>query len=120
MGAEGPDLLGEPAAGSESGRLVPEQLVRPRTLLVLSMMVAQSAGRRIISYPQWSDRAIAKVCGLSVKTVGSLRQRMTAELPQLDARVGRDGRARPLKFAAEDSSQRTDKRESGGIAAGMG
>ncbi|MDQ3764730.1 MAG: hypothetical protein M3460_25325 [Actinomycetota bacterium] len=81
---------------------MPEQLVRLRALLALSMVVAQSAERMIISYPQWSDRAIAKVCGLSIKTVGFLQQRMTGELPQLEARVGRDGRARPLKFAEED------------------
>jgi hypothetical protein len=38
---------------------------------------------------------VAGVCGLSDKTIGRLRK-TTAELPQTSARIGRDGRHRPV------------------------
>lgn len=44
--------------------------------------------------PQWSDRAIAMVTGLSDKTVAGIR-RSSAEIPPSNTRIGRDGRARP-------------------------
>jgi ParB-like chromosome segregation protein Spo0J len=54
----------------------------------------------LASRPEWSDRAIAEVCGLDHKTVGRLRsgsqERPTGEGPRSDARVGRDGRLRPV------------------------
>lgn len=46
--------------------------------------------------PDWSDRRIADVSGLSPATVARLRDRATADSGQLRARVGRDGRVRPL------------------------
>jgi hypothetical protein len=47
------------------------------------------------SHPDWSDRAIADVCGLSPKTIAGVRRRSTDGV-QCDARVGRDGRVRPV------------------------
>jgi ParB-like chromosome segregation protein Spo0J len=50
--------------------------------------------------PEWSDRRIATVSGISPKTVARLRDRATVDSAQLRARVGRDGRIR-----AVDSSE---------------
>jgi len=59
-----------------------------------------SAATRIIaSHPHMSDRAIAESAGLGARTVASIRRRSTAEMPQLNARVGRDGKVRPLNSA---------------------
>lgn len=56
----------------------------------------EAALKIVASQPGWSDRRIAEVCGLSPKTVGRLRERTTVASPQLRARVGRDGVARPI------------------------
>ncbi|HEV2780633.1 MAG TPA: ParB/RepB/Spo0J family partition protein [Actinophytocola sp.] len=56
-----------------------------------------AAGRIIASHPQWSDRAVAAATGLSDKTVSRIRaQCATDSTPAATARVGRDGRIRPL------------------------
>ncbi|WP_201760476.1 MULTISPECIES: ParB/RepB/Spo0J family partition protein [unclassified Nonomuraea] len=55
-----------------------------------------AATRIIISHPRMSDRAIAQVSGLGAKTVAALRRRSTESTPRLNARVGRDGKVRPL------------------------
>ena len=60
----------------------------------------KAAAQRIVMIrPQWSDRAIAAVGGLSAKTVGAIRRRSTEEIPQSNARLGGDGRVRPLAAA---------------------
>ncbi|HET9137904.1 streptomycin biosynthesis protein [Actinophytocola sp.] len=65
--------------------------------LPLSLSDRTAAAERILrSHRQWSDRAIAAVTGLSHKTVGSIRRRSSGELTQSPARVGRDGRVRPV------------------------
>ncbi|WP_345430038.1 ParB/RepB/Spo0J family partition protein [Actinoallomurus vinaceus] len=65
--------------------------------LPLSLADREAAAARIVSsQPEWSDRAIGAATGLSAKTVGAIRQRATADSPQLHARIGRDGRVRPL------------------------
>jgi hypothetical protein len=58
----------------------------------------QAAARLLRICPDKSDRAIAELAGLSGKTVGALR-RSIADLPRLEARVGRDGRVRTLGSA---------------------
>ncbi|MFF7652045.1 ParB/RepB/Spo0J family partition protein [Streptomyces sp. NPDC007983] len=59
-----------------------------------------AAAKRIInSHPEWSDRAIASVTGLSHKTVGVIRRRASGEIPQSSTRLGRDGRERPVDAA---------------------
>lgn len=65
--------------------------------LPLSRADRNTAAARIVrSHPQWSDRMIASIAGLSPKTVGSIRLRSSDELPQSSVRLGRDGRLRPI------------------------
>ncbi|MDL4821055.1 ParB/RepB/Spo0J family partition protein [Actinomadura opuntiae] len=54
-----------------------------------------AALRILMSHPDMSDRAVAKTTGLGTRAVAELR-RSTDAVPQLKARVGRDGRVRPL------------------------
>ncbi|MER7756572.1 ParB/RepB/Spo0J family partition protein [Kitasatospora sp. NPDC097643] len=68
--------------------------------LPLSLADRKAAAVRIIgSHPQWSDRRIASVVGLAANTVGSIRQRSTAQNEQPNTSVGRDGRVRPRSGA---------------------
>jgi ParB-like chromosome segregation protein Spo0J len=65
--------------------------------LPLSRADRRAAAERIIaSHPQMSDRAIALTAGLGAKSVAAIRRRLSEALPQLNVRVGRDGRVRPL------------------------
>lgn len=67
--------------------------------LPLTLDDRRSAARRIIaSFPEWSDRAVAHVTKLSPRTVRSIRSSSDAPA-QSNARIGRDGRARPLEPA---------------------
>jgi ParB-like chromosome segregation protein Spo0J len=60
----------------------------------------RAAAQRILHvHPDWSDRAVAGVTGLSDKTIGTLRGRSSAEAPQSPTRLGRDGRPRPMNTA---------------------
>jgi ParB-like chromosome segregation protein Spo0J len=69
--------------------------------LPLSQADRRAAATRIIaSHPQMSDRAIARASGLGAKAVASIRRRSTDPGSQLNARVGRDGRVRPLNSVA--------------------
>lgn len=69
--------------------------------LPLSLQDRTAAALRIFrSHPDWSDRRIASVTGLSPGTVGSLRGCAGASPAQLSLRTGRDGRSRPLDGAA--------------------
>jgi transposase-like protein len=43
-----------------------------------------------------SDRAIAESAGLAAKSVASIRRRETDAAPELNARLGKDGKVRPL------------------------
>jgi hypothetical protein len=58
-----------------------------------------AAARILQTHSDWSDRAVSTSTGLSAKTVRSIR-RSTADNPQLNKRVGKDGRVRPLNAAA--------------------
>lgn len=65
--------------------------------LPLSQADRRAAATRIIaSHPQMSDRAIARSSGLGAKAVASIRRRSTDAGAQLNVRVGRDGKVRPL------------------------
>ncbi|MFC0435070.1 ParB/RepB/Spo0J family partition protein [Kutzneria buriramensis] len=69
--------------------------------LPLSLADRTAAAARIIAArPQWSDRAIARSTGLAPNTVAGIRRRATAQSAQLHARVGRDGRSRPVNGAS--------------------
>ncbi|MCP3805291.1 ParB N-terminal domain-containing protein [Allokutzneria sp. A3M-2-11 16] len=65
----------------------------------LPLTVAERSGaaaRIIASHPQWSDRRIAAVVGVAPGTVSSLRKRTESGSARAEARVGRDGRIRPI------------------------
>ncbi|WP_159394926.1 ParB/RepB/Spo0J family partition protein [Streptomyces sp. 2323.1] len=65
--------------------------------LPLTLADRKAAATRILrAHPAWSDRMIAGLVGLSPKTVGVVRQRLTEDVPQSAARVGRDGRVRRM------------------------
>lgn len=69
--------------------------------LPLSQADRRAATMRIIaSHPHLSDRAIGHSVGLAAKTVAAIRRGSSDDLPQSNARVGRDGRVRPLDSAA--------------------
>jgi ParB-like nuclease domain len=77
--------------------------------LPLSLADRKAATLRILkAHPEWSDRSIGMITGLSPKTVGAARRDAGEdEVPQLSARVGRDGRYRSLRSvvtAAEEGS----------------
>lgn len=75
--------------------------------LPLSVGDRRRATVRVLKrHPDWSDRRIASVCGLSGRTVARLRREQTGRsdgpdsdgtLVELERRVGRDGKARPVQ-----------------------
>jgi AraC-like DNA-binding protein len=68
--------------------------------LPLSLAERKRAAVRVIaSHPQWSDRLVASVAGLSHKTVATIRRSATGSNSQLHVRRGHDGRVRPLSSA---------------------
>lgn len=65
--------------------------------LPLSIAERKAAAVRLMdSYPEWSDRLIARTAGLSHTTVGVERRRASGCGVQLDRRVGKDGKVRPV------------------------
>jgi ParB-like chromosome segregation protein Spo0J len=65
--------------------------------LPLSRADRVAAAERIVaSHPQMSDRTIGHSVGLSAKSVAGIRKRSIGDLSQPSARIGKDGRARPL------------------------
>lgn len=65
----------------------------------LTLEERRAAVRRILgTHPDWSDRRVARVCGLAGHTVAEERQRSRS--PVAGVRVGADGRARPVDPAA--------------------
>ncbi|MEV4583282.1 ParB N-terminal domain-containing protein [Nonomuraea jabiensis] len=64
--------------------------------LPLSQADRRAAALRILmTHPRMSDRAIAESAGLGTKAVAELRRSSDA-VPQLNARIGKDGKVRPL------------------------
>jgi ParB-like chromosome segregation protein Spo0J len=69
--------------------------------LPLSSADREAAASRILAlYPQWSDRAVAAAAGLSPTTVSAIRRRLFLPAERENARVGRDGRVRPVDGSA--------------------
>ena len=69
--------------------------------LPLSQADRRAAAIRIVaSHPHMSDRSIGESVGLAARTVASIRRRSGEDVPQLGARMGRDGKIRPLDSAA--------------------
>jgi len=68
--------------------------------LPLSQADRRAAAARIIdSHPQLSDRAVGYLVGLAARAVAAIRRRKPESEAQPDARIGRDGRVRPLNSA---------------------
>src|ERR1700722_20176089 len=68
--------------------------------LPLTLSERKAAARRVLeSYPHWSDRSIGLSAVVFNKTVGKIRGCATEEISQLDPRVGRDGKVRPVSPA---------------------
>lgn len=66
--------------------------------LPLSLADRKAAAARILQgRPEWSDRSVAAIVGLSPKTVGTLRR--TSACGPAAIRIGRDGRVRPVESA---------------------
>ncbi len=83
--------------GEESDAFVLAVTLNAAHGLPLSLADRTAAAARIVStHPHWSDRRIATVTGLSGATVGAVRGRASDQNAQSNARVGRDGRARPV------------------------
>jgi ParB-like chromosome segregation protein Spo0J len=69
--------------------------------LPLAMSDRKRAALRIVmSHPQWSDRRVASVTGISPGTVADLRRRIPGGPERSTSRVGQDGRVRPLDGTA--------------------
>ncbi|PNE43034.1 hypothetical protein AOB60_07195 [Streptomyces noursei] len=68
--------------------------------LPLSLQDRKSAAVRLLqTHAELSDRALARVAGLSPKTVGAIRRCSGEENPHPNKRIGRDGRAHPMDTA---------------------
>lgn len=69
--------------------------------LPLALADRKHAAERIAaSHPQWSDRRVAAVTGISPGTVADIRRRMTGASAPESSRIGQDGRVRPLDCSA--------------------
>lgn len=55
-----------------------------------------SAKRILTAHPNWSDRAVARITGLSAKSIVSLRNSSSGEMQFGGKRLGRDGKRRPV------------------------
>ena len=68
--------------------------------LPLTLADRTAAAARILgSYPDWSDRAIARATGLAAATVRGIRRRRAGDFAQPSTRIGSDGRMRPIDIA---------------------
>jgi hypothetical protein len=65
--------------------------------LPLSMRERTAAARRIMrTHPGWSDRVIASIARISARTVAEVRAELGGAVAQSSARLGADGRVRPV------------------------
>jgi ParB-like chromosome segregation protein Spo0J len=60
----------------------------------------RAAERIATSHPQWSDRRVAAVTGISPGTVADIRRRIGGAAAPDASRIGQDGRVRPLDCSA--------------------
>ncbi|GII86996.1 hypothetical protein Ssi03_49860 [Sphaerisporangium siamense] len=87
--------------GSEDSAFVRAVEENVRHGLPLSAAERRTAAARIMtSHPDWSDRRIAAVVGLSPKTVAEIRSASDSLRRAGEVRLGRDGRARPVDAAS--------------------
>ncbi|MFJ8753953.1 ParB/RepB/Spo0J family partition protein [Streptomyces sp. NPDC102441] len=57
---------------------------------------AAAVERILSSHSEWSDRALASFAGVSARRVAEIRRKLKTDVPALEARIGRDGRLRPV------------------------
>ncbi|MGW7544681.1 streptomycin biosynthesis protein [Streptomyces sp. NPDC054770] len=85
--------------GSEADAFVLAVRLNVEHGLPLQRSDRMAAARRIVrSHPQWSDRRIAHASALAARTIAALRRSLD-NVPALPARVGSDGRVRPMSTA---------------------
>ncbi|WP_167450181.1 ParB/RepB/Spo0J family partition protein [Streptomyces hyaluromycini] len=85
--------------GDDASAFVLAVRLNVRHGLPLSLADRKAAGTRILCEQEgWSNRAIASAVGLSPKTIAALREAIGRSGGQ--ARLGRDGRVRPVSTAA--------------------
>jgi hypothetical protein len=58
-----------------------------------------SAKRILVTNPDWSDRKVAVITGLSAKSIASLRNNSIGDIQFHGKRLGRDGKRRPVVAA---------------------
>ena len=94
------DIAARFFSGSEADAFVLAVTSNIKHGLPLSLTERVAAAERIIqSHPQWSDRMIASVTGLASRTVADIRARQAGDAAQVTARIGQDGRIRPVDGA---------------------
>lgn len=83
--------------GSEADVFLLSVFANIRHGLPLSQDDRVAAARRVFTtHPEWSDRMVASLTGLSPRRVAALRSRLSQGAPQPSRRIGRDGRSRPV------------------------
>ncbi|ASL18401.1 ParB-like nuclease domain protein (plasmid) [Mycobacterium intracellulare subsp. chimaera] len=83
--------------GTEEEAFALSALLNVRQGLPLPLQDRKAAAVKILrSSAGWSDRVVASVVGLSPRSIASIRQCSTGDSRQLDHRIGRDGKARPV------------------------
>lgn len=87
--------------------------------LPLSLQERKAAAKRILGmYPDWSDRMIASIAGLTHPTVSRIRKTLsTGKAFQLRRRLSRDGKTRPA--APNHPGRGAHKQTSAGHGAGV-
>jgi hypothetical protein len=102
-------ITGQYFEGSDDEAYLESVRLNVRHGLVLSMAERRAAARLILDrHPDWADRRVASICGLSRGTVGEVRRvtslagegRPDGGFDRLDRRVGSDGRSRPVNAGA--------------------
>ncbi|WP_285701511.1 ParB N-terminal domain-containing protein [Actinomadura sp. NBRC 104412] len=87
--------------GTESDVFLLAVVANTKHGLPLSQQDRAAAAKRIFEmHPEWSDRMVAVVVGVSAKKVATLRREMAGHIPETTVRIGRDGKSRPLDSTA--------------------
>ncbi|MGW5170322.1 transcriptional regulator [Streptomyces nodosus] len=83
--------------GDEEDAFLLSVAVNMRHGLPLTRADRTAAVERILGlHPEWSDRALASFAGVSARRVADIRGGLRAGGAVLEARIGRDGRSRPV------------------------
>ncbi|MYV44457.1 ParB N-terminal domain-containing protein [Streptomyces sp. SID2888] len=83
--------------GDEEDAFLLSVAVNMRHGLPLTRADRTAAVERILGlHPEWSDRALASFAGVSARRVADIRGGLRAGGTVLEARIGRDGRSRPV------------------------